>query len=77
MSGEITKVLNHSLIAADGGITSAQQEISVENSAQPIVVSPADLTVIQPEVKPVNGTLFCSKRNISGSVDIIQSPSYY
>ena len=61
LSGILAKILNHSLSGADGNITSAQQEISVENSSQPIVVSPESLTVVQQEVKPVSDNLVLIK----------------
>ena len=67
MSGELTEVLNHWLSATDGSITSAQQEISVENSSQPIVVSPEGLTVVQQEVKPVSDN-FVQNRIYQGPV---------
>ena len=72
LSGELTKVLNHSLSAADDSITSAQQEISVENSSQPIVVSPESLTVVQQKVKPVSDNFVLFKIDyIWGVGDII------
>ena len=77
MSGELTKVLNHSLSAADDSITSAQQEISVENSSQPIVVSPESLTVVQQKVKPVSDNFVLFKIDyIWGVGDIIWIPSW-